>query len=212
MDDLVLPPVDLTGITAPVLTFDVAYAGYTASNPENDQLDVMISTNCGATWTNVYSKAGASLSTAPTTTASFAPNTSQWRFELVSLTAYANNPTVLVKFVATSDYGNNIFVDQINLIQATGINNNVDENISAVELFPNPTSNDATLNITVVNSSESSVTVLNTVGQVVYQTASSLNAGSNKVNIDTKQFAAGIYNVVIATENGSVTKKLSVTK
>lgn len=212
MDDLVLPPVDLTGITAPVLTFDVAYAGYTASNPENDQLDVMISTNCGATWTNVYSKAGASLSTAPTTTASFAPNTSQWRFELVSLTAYANNPTVLVKFVATSDYGNNIFVDQINLIQATGINNNVDENISAVELFPNPTSNDATLNITVVNSSESSVTVLNTVGQVVYQTASSLNAGSNKVNIDTKQFAAGIYNVIISTENGTVTKKLSVTK
>lgn len=212
VDDLVLPPVDLTGISSPVLTFDVAYAGYTSSAPENDQLDVMVSTDCGATWANLYSKAGTALSTAPTTTASFAPTTSQWRFELVSLTAYANNPTVLVKFVATSDYGNNIIVDQINLIQATGINSNVDENIAAVELFPNPTVNDAVVNITVVKSSEASITVLNNVGQMVYQTVSALNTGSNKVNIDTKQFAAGIYNIIIATENGSVTKKLSVTK
>lgn len=212
MDDLVLPPVDLTGISSPVLSFDVAYAGYTSSNPENDQLDVMVSTDCGTTWTNVYSKAGTTLSTAPTTTASFAPNTSQWRFELVSLTAYANNPTVLVKFVATSDYGNNIFVDQVNVNQATGINTLPDANISLVELFPNPAVNETSANITLVNASDVSIMVLNNVGQIVYQTASALNAGSNKVNIDTKQFAAGIYNVIIATENGSITKKLSVTK
>ena len=131
--------------------------------------------------------------------------------QLVDLSAYANNPTVLVKFVATSDYGNNMFIDQINLSGTTGINN-IDENISAVELFPNPTVNETSVNITVVKSSDVSVSVLNNVGQIVYQTVSALSAGSNKVNIDTKQFAAGIYNVVIATENGSVTKKLSVTK
>lgn len=79
-------------------------------------------------------------------------------------------------------------------------------------MYPNPTVNEASANITLINASDVSIMVLNNVGQVVYQTASALNAGSNKVNIDTKQFAAGIYNVVIATENGSVTKKLSVTK
>lgn len=210
VDDLVLPPLSLVGFGTAQLNFDVASAPY-SSPPENDQLEVKVSTDCGATWATLYSKAGAALNTAAANANSYVPVAGDWRAESIDLSAYANNPTVLVKFVATSDYGNNMFVDQINLSGTTGINN-VDANISAVELFPNPTVNETSVNITVVNSSDVTISVLNNVGQIVYQTVSVLNAGSNKVNIDTKQFAAGIYNVVIATENGSVTKKLSVTK
>ncbi len=208
IDDLVLPPVSLSGITSPVLVFDVAYAQYST---ENDQLDVMVSTNCGSTWTNVFSKAGTSLMTANATTSSFVPTTSQWRGESVNLSAYANNTTVLVKFVATSDYGNNIYVDQINLLQATGIEN-INSNFTAVELFPNPTSNETSVNVSLVKAADVTINVLNTVGQNVYQATSTLNGGTNKVNIDTKNFAAGIYNVVVTSENGSITKKLSVIK
>lgn len=208
VDDLVLPPVSLAGLATAMLNFDVAYAQY--SN-ENDQLDVAVSTDCGATWTNVFSKAGSALSTAPATTSSYIPTTAQWRAESINLNAYANNPTLLVKFTATSDYGNNMFIDQINLSGATGVNN-VDANISSVELYPNPTSNETSVNISLVNSSDVTVTVLNNVGQIVHQSMVTLNAGSNKVNIDTKNLASGIYNVLVATENGSVTKKLSVTK
>jgi hypothetical protein len=171
----------------------------------------MVSTNCGATWTTLYSKAGAALNTAAAIASSYVPVAGDWRAETVDLSAYANNAAVLVKFVATSDYGNNMFVDQINLSGSTGINN-VDANISSVDLFPNPTVNETSVSISVINSSDVTISVLNNVGQIVYQTVSALNAGSNKVNIDTKQFAAGIYNVVIASETGSVTKKLSVTK
>lgn len=210
VDDLVLPPLSLVGFGTAQLNFDVASAPY-SSPPENDQLEVKVSTDCGATWATLYSKAGAALNTAAANANSYVPVAGDWRAESIDLSAYANNPTVLVKFVATSDYGNNMFIDQINLSGTTGINN-VDANISAVELFPNPTVNETSVNITVVNSSDVTISVLNNVGQIVYQTVSVLNAGSNKVNIDTKQFAAGIYNVVIATENGSVTKKLSVTK
>lgn len=208
MDDLVLPPVSLAGFATAMLNFDVAYAQY--SN-ENDQLDVAVSTDCGATWTNVFSKAGSSLSTAAATTSAFTPTSAQWRAESVNLNAYANNPTLLVKFTALSDYGNNMYIDQINLSGVTGVNN-VDANISSVELYPNPTSNETSVNISLVNSSDVAVTLLNNVGQVVYQSTVTLNAGSNKVNIDTKNLASGIYNVLVATENGSVTKKLSVTK
>lgn len=209
VDDLVLPPLSLVGFGTAQLNFDLAAAGYDGTT--NDQLEVMVSTDCGATWATLYSNAGSALYTAPDNTASYVPVAADWRAETVNLTAYANNPTVLVKFVATSDYGNNMFIDQINLSGSTGINN-VDANISAVDLFPNPTVNETSVSISVVNSSDVTVSVLNNVGQIVYQTVSALSAGSNKVNIDTKQFAAGIYNVVIATENGSVTKKLSVTK
>jgi len=210
VDDLVLPPLSLAGLSTANLNFDVASAPY-SSPPENDQLEVMVSTNCGATWTTLYSKAGAALNTAAASASSYVPVAGDWRAETVDLSAYANNAAVLVKFVATSDYGNNMFVDQINLSGSTGINN-VDANISSVDLFPNPTVNETSVSISVINSSDVTISVLNNVGQIVYQTVSALNAGSNKVNIDTKQFAAGIYNVVIASETGSVTKKLSVTK
>lgn len=210
VDDLVLPPLSLAGFSTANLSFDVASAPY-SSPPENDQLEVMISTDCGANWTTLYNKAGAALNTAPAATAAFVPTANQWRAELIDLTAYANNPTILVKFVATSDYGNNFFVDQVNLSGSTGINT-IDANISSVELYPNPTVNETSVNITLVNTSDLAITVLNNVGQIVYQSMSTLSAGSNKINVDTRNLASGMYTVLVASETGSVTKKLSVTK
>lgn len=215
-DELFMPAMTFTGLTAPMLTFDVAKAAYFEagmSAPLNDQLEVLISTDCGANWTAVYSKDDAGgLTTAPTASVAFTPIASQWRAESINLTAYANSSEVLVKFVATSDYGNNLYVDNINLSETTTSIKSVDANFSSVELFPNPTSSETSLQITLINQSTVTINVLNTVGQVVYQSVSSLNAGTNAINIDTRNFAAGIYNVVIASQDGSITKKLSVTK
>jgi hypothetical protein len=195
---------------------DVAKAAYIESGmtaPLNDKLEVLVSTDCGANWTAVYSKDDAGgLTTAPTSSVAFTPTGTQWRSESVNLSAYANAPQVLIKFSASNDYGNNLYLDNVNLSQTAASIKTVDANFSSIELFPNPTNNETALHINLINQSSVTINVLNNVGQVVYQSVSSLNAGSNKVNIDTKQFAAGIYNVVIASENGSVTKKLSVTK
>lgn len=210
-DDFILPPTSLTGFSAAKLTFDVASAPY-SSTPEDDQLQVKVSTDCGATWTTVYDKMGAALNTAPLTTSSFIPNATQWRSETVDLNAYANKPNVLVKFVGISGYGNNIYVDQVNLTAGfTGVKD-IDENFKSVELFPNPATSQTSVNVNLANASEVTVTVVNNVGQIIFQTVSGLQAGSNTVDIDTKAYAAGIYNVVVATENGSVVKKLSVVK
>ncbi len=113
-DDLILPPIGFTATSAPTLSFDVAYAQY---QTENDQLDVSVSTDCGASWTNVYSKAGSALSTAAAVTAAFVPTSaSQWRKEVVTLTGYQNS-NVIVKFTATSAFGNNMYIDNVNLSQ-----------------------------------------------------------------------------------------------
>lgn len=211
-DDLILPPTSLTGFTAVKLNFDVASAPYSSVTPEDDQLQVKVSTDCGATWTTVYDKMGAALNTAPFTTGSFVPNATQWRSESVDLTAYANKPNVLVKFTATSGYGNNIYVDQVNLTAGFTSVKNIDENFKSVELFPNPATTETSVSVNLNNASDVTLTVVNNVGQIIYQTVSALQAGSNTVSIDTKAYAAGIYNVVVASENGSVIKKLSVVK
>ncbi len=212
VDDLILPPSSFVGFTAVKLTFDVASAPYSSVTPEDEKLEVMVSTNCGTSWTTVFTKTAAALNTAPFTTASFVPTASQWRSEMVDLSAYANNATVLVKFVGTSDYGNNIYIDQVNLNTGfTGLENKQGD-LQEVTLFPNPASTNTSLNVILKNQSEVTLSVVNNVGQLVYQNVSYLQSGSNTLNIDTKQFATGMYNIVLATDNGTIVKKLSVVK
>lgn len=207
-DDLILPPADFTGLTNMKLTFDVAYAQYST---ELDQLDVLVSTNCGSSWTNVYSKAGSVLSTAPAVTSVFTPSSTQWRSEVVNLGAYDGNATVLVKFVASSKYGNNMYIDNVNLVSTTGIkavNNN-----SSIELFPNPASSQATVRINATEASELNITFFNAVGQLVSQKTVTTEVGANEISFDVKALADGIYNVVIADKAGNSTvKKLTINK
>ncbi len=112
-DQVRMPSAIFTGLVSAQLQFDVAYAPYNTTY--FDGLDVSISTDCGQTFTSVYSKSGTTLATAPSTTANFTPTTAQWRTETVDLTAYVGNPSVIVAFKNLSGNGNRLFVDNINL-------------------------------------------------------------------------------------------------
>jgi hypothetical protein len=210
-DHLFFPVVNLTGISNPNLSFDVAHASYTSGNPENDKLDVMVSLDCGATWTNVYSKQGTVLNTANPTTGNFVPTSTQWRNEIVSLPTAANQASVLLKFVATSDYGNNMYIDNVNLGAAVSIAKH-NENLVSFEVYPNPANTSATMKAYSAFDQAGTVMVYNTLGQVVKTTAVSLNFGINEITLNTNELANGVYNVVLNTETGSVTKKLTVSK
>ena len=115
VDDLVMFPVDLTGYSSVSLTFDVAHARYSASY--TDRLDVVV-WGCGISETQMYSKSGSTLATAPDVTTAFTPNASQWRNETIDLSSFIGNNKVYIAFRNISGYGNNIFLDNINL---TGI-------------------------------------------------------------------------------------------
>jgi len=120
-DEVRMEGANFTGLSSAQLTFDVAYAAYSAT--AFDGLQVLVSTDCGVTFTSVYNKTGATLAagnlpTAAATTAAFIPTTAQWRTETVNLTPYIGNPKVVVAFRNLSNYGNRLFVDNINL---TGI-------------------------------------------------------------------------------------------
>lgn len=94
-------------------TFDVAYRRY--SNTYSEELRVEISTDCGATYTPVYTRAGNALATGANTTANWAPASSgDWRNDTVDLSAYVGN-TVLLRWVHVNDFGNNVYVDNINV-------------------------------------------------------------------------------------------------
>ena len=112
-DEVRMPGANLMGYSSASLVFDVAYARYDATY--SDGLEVLVSSDCGATFTSVFSKSGTTLATAPDVTTSFTPTNAQWRTETVDLTPYIGNSKVIVAFRNLSGYGNRLFIDNINL-------------------------------------------------------------------------------------------------
>ncbi|QQS28410.1 MAG: choice-of-anchor J domain-containing protein [Sphingobacteriales bacterium] len=142
-DYLVTPLINLNGVGSAGLSFDVAYARYNDSF--FDGLQVQISTDCGQNYTTIYNKSGNTLATAPDISTSFSPtDCSQWRNEIVDLSAYVGN-SVLLRFVGLNGYGNNLFVDNVNIsgsisagvrveaiLLLEGAFNNVNQNMNTI--------------------------------------------------------------------------------
>ncbi len=186
-DQIRMPSTIFTGLASAQLQFDVAYAQYSATY--FDGLDVSVSTDCGQTFTSVYSKSGSILATAPNTTANFTPTTSQWRTETVDLTSYVGNPSVIVAFKNLSGNGNRLFVDNINL---SGV-------VSSTPPIASYTSSAATACtgevITFTNTSTGTPTTYN------WTFAGGTPATSTDVNPTVTYSTPGVYTVSLAATN-----------
>lgn len=134
---LISPGLDLSSAVAPVtLTFNLAYAYYSANY--HDSLIVSVSDDCGITYQRLYEKGDMMLATAPQTFAVFVPQSvSDWRAEQIDLSAYAGIPGVIVRFEAKSGYGNNLYLDDINI---TDNSTDVDQPVGStgIAVYPNP--------------------------------------------------------------------------
>jgi hypothetical protein len=75
-----------------------------------------------------------------------------------------------------------------------------------VNVFPNPVVGEATIEVN--GATASTITVLDLAGKVVYTTNAA--EGTSKVSFSTVNFSAGVYTVNVATNAGTVTKKMVV--
>ncbi len=117
-DVIELPKLDFSSFTSSSMTFNVAYAAYGASNA--DGLQVLVSTDCGTTFTIEYDKSGSTvaagnLPTAAAQTTQFTPTTAQWRTETIDLNAYTGQNGIIIQFKNIAAYGNRLFIDNINI-------------------------------------------------------------------------------------------------
>lgn len=194
IDELTLPNLDLTGgapNTTPFLSFQLAYVLYTnplSPQPDSDTLEVLVSTDCGSTYTSVYKKFSTTLTTVVPvyTTTEFFPNSSQWRKDSINLGGYAGEDNVVVKFKHTTDYENNLFLDDINVYRATstGIADVVNPLVS---VFPNPVSD-----VLGIRSRDAvRIELFNTAGQKVYDSVNMLR--EELIRINTSEFTKGVY-------------------
>ena len=123
IDELVSPPLDFTNDTLVSMSFEYASAYY--STAYNDSLKIYVSSDCGTTWSNVASYDGteSTFSTAGQTTSSFTPiDSTTWCHgnstvvcPTIDLDAYSGMAGIRVKFVTINGYGNNLYLDNINI-------------------------------------------------------------------------------------------------
>jgi hypothetical protein len=167
--------------TGSQLSFSHAYRQYQA---ENDRLEVFVSTDCGNTWTSVFNKAGTALATLPPAAALYVPASAEdWATNPIDLSAYDSMDDVIIRFQATSAYGNNLFLDDIALNTTLSINDI--SAINAVKVYPNPTSD--FIQISGLTTSKNYV-IYNILGAKITQG----NISENEM-IDVKGFTSGMY-------------------
>lgn len=142
MDYLMTPRIDLSAASSNTLNFSVAYARYNTSS--NDRLQVKASTDCGETWTVLYDKQGAALSTTLNNTSPFTPTAAQWRAETVDITSVVGESEVIFAFVSISNFGNNVFVDDVSIGTVVGLDENA---LNDVSVFPVPSSGTITVRL-----------------------------------------------------------------
>ncbi|MGI4873488.1 MAG: choice-of-anchor J domain-containing protein [Janthinobacterium lividum] len=193
------------------LSFYEAYAPYedTSIKIDTDRLEVVYSTNCGTTWTSIWNLTGATLATAPSTSSLFVPTTSQWRNYTINLSAVPAG--ALLAFRATSDFGNVQYVDDVELRVASVTATKATIAAQSLTLAPNPASTQSVLSFDLTQNETVSVQVVDAIGRVVATPAAgSLSSGPHQVIINTGNLAAGLYNIVLHTSTGSLTKHLVV--
>jgi len=205
LDYLITPPVDLSSAASGTeLGFNVAYRQYNSGS--TDALHVKVSTDCGDTWNEIYNKQGATLSTGTPTTSAFTPTASQWRLEQVDISSVIGQPEVLFMFETESNWGNNVYIDDVQISAEVGIH---EQPSIAFSLFPNPANDEARLDLG-NGQGPVEVSIMDAAGRIVITLRPSATSSNSTIQIPLTGLADGTYTVVVRTSNAVGTKPLVV--
>lgn len=216
IDDMILPPLNLSSVANPQLRFQLAYRLYTnpAASPNySDTLAVLMSADCGQTWVQLYKKFGAALATATPvfSTTSFSPTAAQWRLESINLSSYSAVNNAIFKFHHSCDYENQMYIDDINIdtaisfvgIEALDISN-------LVSIFPNPANNEFVIHFNEqIPVASTNINITDQLGRSVMSKIE-INFSQYSVTINTSSLASGTYLVRINSNGRTAFKKIVI--
>ena len=96
---------------------------------------------------------------------------------------------------------------------ATFTTSNVDEmdNLARfIAVYPNPANEFAGVELDLIDRSDVTINVVNTMGQTVFASAQTLDAGTQKINLETAQLSAGMYFVNVNVNGVSKSLRLNI--
>ncbi|PCJ23016.1 MAG: PKD domain-containing protein [Flavobacteriales bacterium] len=205
-DEIVLPYLDFTSFTGTnmFMTFKWAYA---RSDPSfSDEMIVLLSTDCGTNFNQIYYRTGNTLVTGPTQTTPFIPDSTQWATATILLNPYLSEQYVQVKIVNITDGGNNLYIDDINIGITTGIEM-LEEEVQFT-VYPNPASDNIVIDFTKF-SADKTISIYNSIGKLVL---SKMISAKGKHTILVNHFSSGIYYLVLEGSGTLNTQKIIISK
>jgi hypothetical protein len=196
--ELMAPLLDLSDATVSTIMFSYAHKRYNATTTE--RLRVMVSSDCGQSWTTLWNKAGAELATVTgyTGNSNYIPSsTAEYKTAVVDLSSFLGQERVWVKFVFTSGYGNNIWLDNVNISHSPVSIQEVED--SNLYIYPNPVKDMMTISY---DKAISQIDVYDVNGKLV-KTFTTVNG-----TINISDLSDGVYMLNIQTEEGLMVRKI----
>jgi len=199
---------DFSTATSPtVMEWNLAYAQWGSSN--YDSLIIWASIDCGSTWNRVWQKGGTQLATAPDNTNSFVPSDTEWINESINLSNFIGNSSVQIQFQAFSQWGNNLFIDDINIHTPTDLSPIIINN-SEIRIFPNPTNGILNFEYNGKKERKLNMTIFNSVGELITERKINFEKGKS-YTLDISENARGIYFIRIVEDKATImSRKISL--
>ena len=207
LDWLISPSLDFSNAVEASVTFKTSYA---KNQNYNDQLRVVASTNCGSTFDNVVEIFSSDDLSVMDSEEFWEPvDQDEWTSHAIDLGEYAGESNVRLAFVAVNDFGNNLYLDDIEFF-TTSVDKIVKTGQGSFALYPNPTS-DGQIMLTFNTSERQDVTVdiFDQMGRIVTS-----NLYSNTLNqtyyYDLTGYRSGVYFIHSIGKDFVMSKRLVI--
>lgn len=199
VDELHASAVDLSSInTTTGVTMSFRYAYRKRSSDNLEYLKVFISKDCGENWVQRKTLSGNSLGSVVVGT-SWTPTPTDWvTVHMTNVTSDYWVDNFRYKFRFEGDYGNNIYLDNINIYSGSPSDDIVlgvaeAGQIEELALYPNPTEGELNVRFSVGASQTALLQVQDVSGKIVKTSMVNALEGSNLVVIGTEELATGSY-------------------
>ncbi len=200
IDQLISSAIDLSSVdTTNGVTLSFRYAYKKASSTSTDILRVYFTANCGDTWAVRKTMSATTMSGSSFQASSWTPTPSDWTtVHMTNVTSLFWNENFRYKFEFTSNGGNNIYLDDINIYSGAPSDNlivaGIDEAaFTAVNLYPNPADEELNISFHAINNEKMTIVLTDLTGKTIQTNTIQANEGENLVLLNTSDFAKGVY-------------------
>lgn len=214
-DAFITPSMNFANANKVTVRFKAAHALRNSSTA--DQFNIYISKNCGKTYTKQAGFSGATLSTTSNKASSYTPaSKSEWKEFSKDLTQAVKSSGVLIKFENKSDAGNNLYIDDLEIVtdEVTGVHQII--RFGGLSIYPNPFENSTKVSFNLLNDEKVYLGVYDLLGREVAVLANErMPSGDHQFDINAqtaKLNDAGFYFIKLKAGNEVAIEKVLFTK
>ncbi len=205
--DWMILPIMTTSSNAVEVMFDYSYTYFQEDAiTRTDSLIIYYADECTQNWKRAWADGGAGLATANPTSSIYIPTANDWSNKSININT---SGYIQLAFVNKSGEGNNLYIDNINVVGSTSANNEI-KNLNNFIVSPNPVKDELFIDASFDENTAFNIRIHDNLGRSVFESSANTNDYSNRINM--AQYTNGIYFVSLISGNSVSTKKVILSK